>query len=314
MGRAVFIWFVLLCQFWEARLLGGKEPEWHGEKAFKWAELDVPKEGKNGFTLLTPEQTGITFTNSLDEKAGAANRVLYNGSGVAAGDYDNDGLPDVYFCSLNGRNALYKNLGNWKFKDVTREAGVSCDGQCCRGAVFADINGDGYVDLLVAVSGGGVICFLNDGHGKFANMTQAAGTASKFGSMTMALADVDGNGTLDLYVVNNRTDDIRDRGHVDIQLVRGKLTIPPLLKDRLLFMNGQLMEYGEPDVLLLNDGRGRFTPASWTDGIFLDEAGNRLTNAPFPYARRLPKASSCHCPVVVNRLARNVEAEWVNEV
>ena len=204
MGRAVFICYVLLCQFCETRLLGGKAPEWHGEKGVKWAELDVPKEGKNGFTLLTPEQTGITFTNSLDEKAGAANRVLYNGSGVAAGDYDNDGLPDVYFCSLNGRNALYKNLGNWKFKDVTREAGVSCDGQCCRGAVFADVNGDGYVDLLVAVSGGGVICFLNDGHGKFANMTQAAGTASKFGSMTMALADVDGNGTLDLYVVNNR--------------------------------------------------------------------------------------------------------------
>src|SRR6266699_2430933 len=50
---------------------------------------------------------------------------------------------------------------------------------------------------------------------------------SKFGSMTMALADVDGNGTLDLYVVNNRTDDIRDQGHVDIQMVRGKLTIPP---------------------------------------------------------------------------------------
>ena len=283
MGRTVFIWCVLLCQFCEARLLGGKELEWHREIGFKWAELDVSKEGKNGFTLLTPEQTGITFINSLDEKAGAANRVLYNGSGVAVGDYDNDGLPDIYFCSLNGRNALYKNLGNWKFKDVTSEAGVPCDGQCCRGAVFADVNGDGYVDLLVAVSGGGVICFLNDGHGKFAKMTQAAGTASKFGSMTMALADVDGNGTLDLYVVNNRTDDIRDQGHVDIQLVRGRLTIPPLLKDRLLFMNGQLMEYGEPDVLLLNDGRGRFTPASWTDGTFLDEAGNRLTNAPLDW-------------------------------
>ena len=94
---------------------------------------------------------------------------------------------------------------------------------------------------------------------------------------------MDGNGTLDLYVVNNRTDDIRDRGHLDIQLVRGKLTIPPLLKDRLLFMNGQLMEYGEPDVLLLNDGRGRFTPASWTDGMFLDEAGSKLTNAPLDW-------------------------------
>src|SRR5437667_10902404 len=98
MGRAVFIWFVLLCQFWEARALGGKEPGWHGEKAFKWAELDVPKGGKNRFTLLTPVPAGITLTNSQYETAGAANRVLYNGSRVAAGEYDDDCQPDVYFC------------------------------------------------------------------------------------------------------------------------------------------------------------------------------------------------------------------------
>ncbi len=283
MRKVIFILCVLLGDLGEARLFAGKEKEWHAENGFKWAKLDVPQGGKTGFTLLPPDQTGITFTNSLDEKAGAANRVLYNGSGVAVGDYDNDGLPDVYFCSLNGRNTLYKNLGNCKFKDVTREAGVSGDGQCCRGAVFADVNGDGHLDLLIAVSGGGVICFLNDGHQKFANVTQAAGTASKFGSMTMALADVDGNGTLDLYVVNNRTDDIRDQGHVDIQMVRGKLTIPPWFKDRLLLMNGQLMEYGEPDILLLNDGKGHFTPVTWTNGTFLDEAGNKLTNPPLDW-------------------------------
>ena len=60
------------------------------------------------------------------------------------------------------------------------------------------------------------MCFTNDGHGKFADATAFAGTASKYGSVTLALADVDGNGTLDLYVRNNRTDDIRDRGKVSI--------------------------------------------------------------------------------------------------
>src|SRR5262245_39694013 len=78
--------------------------------------LDVPASGKPGFTLLRPEQTGLTFTNTLDEWASANNRVLNNGSGVAAGDFDNDGWVDLFFCSLNQRNRLFKNLGNWRFK------------------------------------------------------------------------------------------------------------------------------------------------------------------------------------------------------
>ncbi len=68
---------------------------WHQESGFRWADLSVPREGKTGFSLLSPEQTGIAFTNTLDTYTGEANRVLFNGSGVAVGDYDNDGLPDL---------------------------------------------------------------------------------------------------------------------------------------------------------------------------------------------------------------------------
>src|SRR5262245_55402893 len=196
MKQVAFLFFILLAGFGEVSFAGGDELAWHDETGFRWASLNLLQQGKTGFTLLAPEQTGVTFTNSLEEQAGAANRVLYNGSGVAVGDYDNDGLPDIYFCSLNRRNALYKNLGNWRFKDVTKEAGIVPGEGYYRGAVFADINGDGFLDLLVARLGSGVLCFLNDGHGKFTDATQTAGTASKSGSATLTLADVDGNGTL----------------------------------------------------------------------------------------------------------------------
>src|SRR5437660_1000043 len=263
-----------------AALCGAAEPDWHQENGFRWAELPAPREGRTGFKLLPPEETGIRFTNTLDFRTGESNRVLFNGSGVALGDYDNDGLPDIYFCSLNGNNALYKNLGGWRFKDVTRESGIVCSNQFCRGAVFADINGDGFLDLLVAGTGSGVQCFLNDGHGKFKDFTSAAGTASAYGSISMALADIDGNGTLDLYVANNRTDDIRDHGQVDLQMLRGKLIVPPPLTNRLVVVNGKVIEYGEPDILYLNDGQGHFTRVPWNEGSFLDEEGQKLGGRP----------------------------------
>src|SRR6266403_1273092 len=80
------------------------QPSWHDENGFRWADLNIPREGRTGFTLLSPEQTGITFTNVLEGRAGESNRVLLNGSGVAVGDFDSDGRPDIYFCSLNGQN------------------------------------------------------------------------------------------------------------------------------------------------------------------------------------------------------------------
>ena len=146
------------------------ELAWHPEQGFRWAELAVPREGKAGFTLLGPEQTGITFTNPLDERAIATNRGLANGSGVAIGDIYHDGLPAIFLCSLDGRNALYKNLGGMKFKDVTAGSGIVCSNRVCRGAVFADINGDGWLDLLVSTTGNGVLCFTNKGDGTFVGL------------------------------------------------------------------------------------------------------------------------------------------------
>jgi hypothetical protein len=149
---------------------------------------------------------------------------------------------------------------------------------------FADVNGDARLDLLVCVQGDGVLCFLNAGNGRFTDATASARTASKFAATTLALADVDGNGTLDLYVANNRTEDLRDRGKVDLQSVNGRLVVPPNLRDRLVIINGQVQEYGEPDQLYLNNGNGQFAPMSWTGGRFRDEQGRPLTEAPKDWA------------------------------
>jgi enediyne biosynthesis protein E4 len=268
------------CLLLEAMACAAAVRQWHAEAGYRWAELSVRGNGKTGFTLLKAGETGLLFTNTLTEWEGAANRVLFNGSGVATGDFDNDGLTDVFLCGLNTSNALFKNLGGWKFKNVTREAGLTFTNKYYRGAVFADVNGDGSADLLVTTTGQGVLCFENDGKGHFKDVSATAGTTSGHGSVTTALADIDGNGTLDLYIANNRTSDIRDRGQVDVYSVRGQLVVPPALRDRLLVVNGRLLEYGEPDQLLLNDGKGRFSTVSWTNGAFLNEEGRPLAEPP----------------------------------
>jgi hypothetical protein len=255
---------------------------WEAGEGYRSAKLPPLGSAKTGFTLLPGSMTGVVFTNSLSEERIMANANLLNGSGVALGDYDGDGLCDIYLCDLNGTNALFRNLGNWKFVNVTDSAGVACPGQASTGAVFADLNGDGRLDLLVTSMGGPNACFLNEGRGHFTNVTAAAGLTSRLGSTSMALADIDGNGTLDLYVANyGVTSLLRSGGALSFRMENGKPVVTGRHAKRIKIINGMMYELGEPDVLYLNDGRGKFRPMSWTDGTFLDEAGKPLAEAPW---------------------------------
>ncbi len=245
-------------------------------------QLEASSGRSEGFTRLHSRQTGVRFANRLSDKEAAANQIRLNGSGVALGDVDGDGLCDLYLARLMGNNALYKNLGNWRFQSIGAQSGVECEGQYSSGSVLADFDGDGDLDLIVASIGTGTQLFLNDGQGKFA-ASPRSGLFRRGGATTMAIADVDRDGDLDLYVTNYQTTTIRTTGFALLQYGNER-RIRPQDRQRLeITPEGRVLEHGEPDILYLNDGQARFQPVSWTRGRFRDADGKPLTRPPFDW-------------------------------
>ncbi|HEV8507273.1 MAG TPA: VCBS repeat-containing protein [Chitinophagaceae bacterium] len=169
------------------------------------------------FVLLSPQRTGIEFANAIHEND-SINILdlpnIYNGGGVGIGDFNNDGLMDVYFTGNDVSNKLYINKGDFHFDDVTQVSGTSGEGRWCRGVSVVDINNDGLQDLYVCATlmkdprRRENILYINTGSDKdhtphFENMAQEYGLADTSHSTMAAFFDYDNDGDLDMYLLNN---------------------------------------------------------------------------------------------------------------
>ncbi len=209
--------------------------------------LRSPSARPNGaplFSELPPDQTGLTTINAYDDPR-MWNELFREftlgavGTGVTIGDVDGDGRPDVLVVNKTGPCRLYRQVDDFVFEDVTREAGLWPENEKAwnTGATFADVNGDGALDLYICRFDAPNLLFLNDGKGRFTENAAAAGVAVKDASVMASFADYDRDGHLDFYLQTN------------------------ILSYAANFK-------GRPDFLFRNNGDGTFTNVTQKAGIW----------------------------------------------
>jgi hypothetical protein len=183
---------------------------------------------------------------------------------VAIADYDNDGQADIYLLALEGSNRLFRGLGDFKFEDVTEQAGV--DGTVLgqnawgSGASFADVDNDGDLDLFVCNMNSADVLYINNGDGTFKDEAIDRGVNYVGASKMASFCDYDLDGDLDLYVVTYRdTEDVRPPKTMN---VGDRVYIDPDFRDAYGFAGGEIVESGQRDFLYRNDGNGNFSDAT----------------------------------------------------
>ena len=164
------------------------------------------------FTRLAPAETGIDFVNRIEERDGfnvLEYEYFYNGGGVAVGDVNGDGLPDLYFSANMSQDRLYLNRGGLTFEDVTEQAGLAAEDTWTTGVTMGDVNGDGHLDIYVCKSGRVSadrrrnVLYINEGDGTFTERAAEYGLDDAAYSNHAALFDYDRDGDLDLYLLNH---------------------------------------------------------------------------------------------------------------
>lgn len=184
------------------------------------------------FKRLPASETGLTFTNELEESEDFdvfRYRNYYNGAGVSIGDINNDGLADVYITSNSKVNKLFLNLGNFRFKDITESAGVGGAKAWSTGVSMADVNADGLLDIYVCNSGDikgddkENELFINNGDLTFTERAKEYGLADQGFSTHAVFFDYDKDGDLDCYLLNNSFRPVSTLGYKNIRHQRDEL-------------------------------------------------------------------------------------------
>ncbi len=181
------------------------------------SEKEKQKE-KTMFELLPADLTGVSFINEIvetEELNVMQYEYMYNGGGVGIGDFNGDGLPDIYFTSNTGENKLYLNKGDFRFQDVTLKSGTAGKEGWKTGISIADVNGDSLLDIYVSYSGLGTNenranqLFINKGTDKdgvpiFEDQAKDFGLDAEGSYSTQAVFfDYDLDGDLDMFLLNH---------------------------------------------------------------------------------------------------------------
>jgi enediyne biosynthesis protein E4 len=178
------------------------------------------------FIKLDSTQTGVGFANIVED--GLEYNILtyrnfYNGGGVALGDVNNDGLPDIFLTANLGESKLYLNKGNFKFEDITASTGIKSKRGWRTGVTMADVNADGWLDIYVCNSGDikgdnkENELYINQHDNTFTEQAKAYGLNDPGYTTHVSFFDYDLDGDLDCYILNNSFVDVRK---FDIEAVR----------------------------------------------------------------------------------------------
>ncbi|HSI78891.1 MAG TPA: VCBS repeat-containing protein [Lunatimonas sp.] len=211
------------------------------------------------FERLPASKTNIYFSNDIqtNDTLNALNYdYIYNGGGVAVGDINNDGLPDLFFSGNMVSSRLYLNKGNFEFEDITQKAGIETD-VWVTGASMVDINADGLTDIYLSVANKNPALsanrlYVNNGNGTFSEKAEEFGIGDRGYSTHAAFFDFDRDGDLDLYVLTNAYETSNKN------FVRPKKT------------QGEAVN---TDRLYRNNGDGTFTDISEEAGIQIEGYG-----------------------------------------